>query len=653
MIQESLIEGIFRSLRKNAGWATIIIGLTVLTSAIVNRYFPAIYESQALIRVMTSENASDVSIAASMNGVFSQKDVLIELARECRLSADEVINQSVVSFEDAGAGMVKLFARHNDPGALNDINKSAIRILSDRFLVFGAEKREFEIEASQKKLQHLEASLNEARNMLVKASTEMTVKVDDLTLQLENELHQLEEKIDINGKKLQTTPETVFYYQEEETREYKTISRKLNSARNKLAELFKSYKEKHPKIVACKAEVSSLEKKLKNSRTRTRKQKANPEYIALSAEIESDNEKLDLVKNELRRTRTMTSSNEKLNENRINNLNLRIRALEELHNRTLLALEETRISQTTTQGKISVLKNESNQPRPLGFSAVQRDCLALFSGVLMAIFLLYSPAPVRTEIVSVSGEVLAGAVPSSALPMLTAEPAEIILEVPSLSAEPLALPAPELRNEPTIYDERLIALNNPYSEALTPYRSLVSNLQIHISESQTRIVLVGSAKSASGRTTLLANTAILLAQAGYSVLMVDANFRNPVLHRVFDLESRGGLSDALRTGLRPEHIQKTSVDNLLLMPAGIVPSNPAELLGSPEMIELMADLKRKVEIILVDTAALLEYPDTGILAGQTGAMVFMHREGESEDELKAAKKLLKTIRARVFGYVKA
>jgi uncharacterized protein involved in exopolysaccharide biosynthesis len=321
MIQESLIEGIFRSLRKNAGWATIIIGLTVLTSAIVNRYFPAIYESQALIRVMTSENASDVSIAASMNGVFSQKDVLIELARECGLSADEVINQSVVSFEDAGAGMVKLFARHNDPAALNDINKSAIRILSDRFLVFGAEKREFEIEASQKKLQHLEASLNEARNMLVKASTEMTVKVDDLTLQLENELHQLEEKIDINGKKLQTTPETVFYYQEEETREYKTISRKLNSARNKLAELFKSYKEKHPKIVACKAEVSSLEKKLKNSRTRTRKQKANPEYIALSAEIESDNEKLDLVKNELRRTRTMTSSNEKLNENRINNLN--------------------------------------------------------------------------------------------------------------------------------------------------------------------------------------------------------------------------------------------------------------------------------------------------------------------------------------------
>ncbi len=652
MIQESLIEGIFRSLKRNAGWATIIVALAVVASAMINRFFPAIYQSQSMLRVMTSEQTADLSIAASMNGVFAQKNVLAELANECGLAADEVINRNLVEFQDAGAGLVKLIVRHENPACLKEISQTAIRILSDRFLVFSAEKREFEIKAAEKKIEHLEQALNQAREDLVKANLTTTIKVDEITLQLENQLHQLEEKIDLNRKKLQTTPETTFYYIEEETSAYRKLNQELNKAQNQLAELFKSYKEKHPKVVECKAQIKSLENKLKKSRTRTRKQKPNQTYIALSAEIESDHEKLDLVKTELKRTRTQVAGQEETRENRINNINLRIKALEELHNRTLLALEETRLSQTSTQGKINILQSDAHNPKTIGFSAVQRDCIAVVSGVLMAIFLLYSPAPVRTEIVSVSGEMLAGALGGNNLPMLTAEPVEIILEVPSLTSTPLALPAPEPTAEPTIYDERLIVLNDPESENLQPYRSLVSNLQISISETQTRIVLVGSARSASGRTTLLANTAVLMAQAGYSVLMIDANFRNPVLHRVFDLENNSGLSEALNHGLKEPMLQKTFIKNLFLMSAGMTPSNPAELLGSPEMIELLAELKRKVEVILIDTAALLEYPDTGVLGGQTGAMVFLHREGEPEEDLIAAKKLIKTIRAKVFGYVK-
>lgn len=652
MIQESLIEGIFRSLRKNAGWATVIIGLAVIAAALINRFFPAIYQSQAMLRVMTSEQSQDLSIAASMNGVFAQKTVLAELANDCGLAADEVINRNLVEFEDAGAGLVKLIVRHENPASLKEISQAAIRILSDRFLVFSAEKREFEIKAAQKKIEHLEQALNETRASLAQAQTATSIKVDDITLQLENELHQLEEKIDLNKKKLQTTPETTFYYVEEETKEYRSFNRELNQARNRLAELFKDYKDKHPKVVECKAEIKALENKLKKSRSRTRKQKTNAAYIALSAEIESDLEKLTLVRNELKRSKTQLVSQEESKEHQINNINLRIRALEELHNRTLLALEETRLSQNATQGKINILQSDAHNPKAIGFSAVQRDCIGLLSGVLMAIFLLYSPAPVRTEIVSVSGEMLAGVLGGANIPLLTAEPAEIILEVPSLTGTTLALPAPVESEEPTIYDERLVVLNNPESEELLPYRSLVSNLQISISETQTRIVLVGSAHSACGRTTLLANTAVLMAQAGYSVLMIDANFRNPVLHRVFDLENRNGLGEALNTRLTDQMIQKTMIKNLFLLSSGMAPSNPAELLGSPEMIELLAELKRKVEIILIDTAALLEFPDTGVLAGQTGAMVFLHREGESEDDLKAAKKLLKTIRARVFGYVK-
>jgi capsular exopolysaccharide synthesis family protein len=655
MVQESLIEGIFRSLRKNAGLATIIVGLAVLGSVMLNRYFPAVYQSQALLRIMTSENSETPDFAAAMHGIFSQKTVLAELARKSNLSADEVINRNVISFSNAGNSMVKLTTRYHEPSKLPEITRSAIKILSNHFLIYNDEQKEFEIEAARRKISQLEQSLEEARHALVKASTETTIKVDELTLQLENQLHQLEEKIELNSQKLQTTSKTIFYYQEEENDDYRNLSKELNEAQNELASLFKTYKSKHPKVKACKSRINTLNKKLKNSITKVRKEKANKKYLALSAEIESDREKLALIKDELKRTKVHENSKENLKENQISNINQRIRALEALHQKQLLALEEIRIDRTTTRGKISVLKNNANNPSTVGFSAVQRDCIALLSGVLIAVFLLYSPAPVRTEIVSVSGEALAGAVGPQyqAPPQLRIEPIETILEIPALSSEPLALPAPANDDEPTSFDERLIALNNPDSTALAPYKSLVSNLQIHISESQTRIVLIGSARAGIGRTTLLANCAILLAQAGYSVLMLDANFRNPVLHRVFDLENINGLSDALQNGFNRSQIQDTFVENLQLISSGMVPQNPVELLGSPEMIEILTELKRKVEVILIDTAPLLEYPDTGTMAGQSGAMVFMHNEKDSEKDLKASRKLLKSINAKIFGYVKS
>jgi capsular exopolysaccharide synthesis family protein len=650
MNQESLLEGIFRSLKKHAGWATLIVGLAVAGSALINYYFPSIYETNSILRVMTSETSDDFSMAASMNGVFSQKSILAELARDCGLTADEVIDKNLVSFEDSGAGIVKLIIRHENPDCLKDLNRVAIRILSEHFLLFSAEQREFEIKVARKKIEQLEKTLNQARQDLAKASVTASIKVNELTLQLENEMHQLEEKIDLNKKKLQTTAKSVFYYVEEETSSYKKYNTELKNKRNQLAELFKSYKEKHPRVIDCKEKIKTLEKKLKTARTKKRKQKTNPEYVALTSEIESDQEKLSLVKNELQRTSSRSETNESDREYKVANLNLRIRALEDLHKKALLDLEETRISQSSTQGKINVLKHKS--PEIIGFSSLQRDCIALFSGVLVAIFLLYSPTPVRTEIVSVSGEALAGAIQPQNNLMLTAEPAEIILEVPSLSKEPLALPAPDYYNDIAEYDERLIALNNPESNSLNPYKALVANLQIHISETQTRIVLVNSARTGCGKTTLLANTAILLAQAGYSVLMVDANFRSPVLHRVFDAENNQGLAESLRTGLKSQYIQKTMIKNLFLLSSGVAPANPAELFGSPEMIEILGELKRKVEIILIDTAALLEHPDTGILAGQTGAMVFLHQESDSEEDLKAAKRIIKSIRAKIFGYVK-
>ncbi|HNW36494.1 MAG TPA: CpsD/CapB family tyrosine-protein kinase, partial [Candidatus Ozemobacteraceae bacterium] len=175
--------------------------------------------------------------------------------------------------------------------------------------------------------------------------------------------------------------------------------------------------------------------------------------------------------------------------------------------------------------------------------------------------------------------------------------------------------------------------------------------QIALAETGTRIVQVCSSRSGMGRSTLVANLAILFAQSNYSVVLVDANFRHPVLHRVFDTDNHNGLSTALCGQPAANIVKPTMMKNLGLITAGPTPPHPVELIGSVSMIELLETLKRRVELVIIDTPALLEYPDAGILAEQSGGVVFLHREGEPEADLKASQDFLKNIRATVLGYV--
>lgn len=653
MVQESLIEGIIRSLKKNAGWATIIVGLAVFASFILNRYIPTVYQSESLLRVMTTENTSEISLAATMQGVLSQRKVIDEIAKKSGLLETDIRKEDAIAFKDSGPGLVTLAVRHENPVLLKELGNAVIQVLSEHFLGYSSEAQEFAVKALQNKLQHLEANISELRHELVQASIKATTKVDEQTVSLESSINHLEEKIDLNGRRLQTTPEEVFYYIEEETADYQRFNDELRDQRNQLAELFKNYKEKHPRVIACKNRIKDLEKKLAGARTRTKMKKSNPEYLALTEEINIDREKLATLKTRLNEERETLAAEAAIAAGNPETIAMRIATLEELHRKAILELEESKITRSTTAGRINVLKKDARPPTSVGFSSLQRDCLAVASGVLMAIFLLYSPAPMKAELIGVSGNVLASSVQPPNHLMLTAEPVEIILEAPSLTCTPLALPEPDDEEETTTrYDERLVALNDPGSPTLNPFKNLVSNLQVCMSESQTRIILVGSARSGAGRSTMLANTAILLAQSGYSVLMIDANFRSPSLHRMFDLNNTCGLADLLQGKKMRDALQATDVPNLSLICAGIAPKTPADVLGSPEMIDLLTDLKRRVEIILIDTPALLEYPETGILAGQIGAMVFLHREGEPEEDLRASRKLLNNVRARILGYVK-
>ena len=666
MGQESLIEGIVRSLRKNAGWAIFIIALAVLASFLINRFAPSLYQSSSLLRVMTTADLSEKDIAAEMNGVLAQKEVQEEIAHKLNLNEKHIKNGNLANLTTSGAGLLTLTVKYEDPSMLKEIGTTVIQVLSDHFLGYNSEAQEFSAKALQTKLEHLETTISSLRRQMITSSAHDEIQSDNEIVDLENRVQMLEEKIDMSSKLLQTTPQKVFYYAEEESPQYKSVKKQLNVARNELAELYKTYMDKHPKVIACQNNIKDLEYRLSKANTKVKKQKNNPDYLTIKSDIQNDTQQLDVLKEELLTRKKLAAAN--FSSSSTEGLNLRIAALEELHRKTIIQLEESKISQTTNTGRINVLKKDQLPPQVVGFTAIQRDCLALISGVLIAIFLLYTPAPMKTELVGISTEALASSIApqinmslgmndseygSQPTPMI-AEPAEIILEVPALSVEPLSLPCLVTEEEVLSlkYDERLVSLNEPSSLMLKPYKDLVSNLQISMSEAQTRIVIASSAKEGTGKTTMIANVGVLLAQAGYSVLLIDANYRNPSIHRMFSVDNIKGLSNLLAGEKAYDIIQKSPVDNLSIVSSGIAPDSPETILGSPDMIKLLSNLKRRFEIILIDTPALLEYPEASVLAGQAGAVVFLHHEGESEENLKESKRILNNVGAKIFGYVK-
>jgi len=652
MAQENLFEGIFRSLKKNLNKAMLIIVAVIVVTTTLNCCFPTIYESHSLLRVLSTEGGSEKSLASSMNGILSQRAILSEALKSCGLEISGKPAHEVFSIEDAGPGLVKLVVRNENPQLLKGMGDSLIKTLSDKFLGYSSEADVFEIEALEKKRDLLLGKTKSAKLELAQlrnSPQDLTSTRPELQ-NMEEEIAAVEQRIQDLRQKLQTIPKILVVASKETTKSYSETFSALTEARYNLADMLRTYREKHPKVVTLNTIISQLETKLKAVSRKKDREEPNQKYEIIQKDIEISEARLaDLKVKFLAAQRNIEQTVNRFGEE-IEAVEKRIQAYDGMSCEILAKLEELKLKQSASLGKIQVLRKDREPPLPMGLSFFQRELVALFCGALLSVFLLYSPSPLKAELVGISASnMMAGGGFGC-----DAEPVQAILQVPALSYARLALPQPDPDLDdvvPTKYDERLIVLNEPDSPKLEPFKALRSNLQILLSETGTRIIIICSSRSGMGRTTLGANLAVLLAQAGYSIALIDANFRKPDLHRLFNIENHRGLSNSLCGKSYANFIQPTSIKNLSLLSTGPIPPNPSELLGSVSMIEFLDDLKRHAELVLIDTPALLDYPDAGILASHAGGVVFLHRDGEPESDIVASRDFLKKIRAKVLGYV--
>jgi chain length determinant protein tyrosine kinase EpsG len=178
----------------------------------------------------------------------------------------------------------------------------------------------------------------------------------------------------------------------------------------------------------------------------------------------------------------------------------------------------------------------------------------------------------------------------------------------------------------------LVALNQPFSSQAEAFRAIRSQVMMRVfnEEQQKRALAVVSPASGDGKTFFSANLAITLAQAGGRTLLVDADLRGPRLHEVFNLQNTAGLSSVL-AGRVDSHVvqQVMGVPSLFVMPVGVTPPNPLELIDRPAFSMLIRELVLKFDHVIVDTPAVIYGSDAQVIAARCGAVLIVARQHES------------------------
>jgi capsular exopolysaccharide synthesis family protein len=260
---------------------------------------------------------------------------------------------------------------------------------------------------------------------------------------------------------------------------------------------------------------------------------------------------------------------------------------------------------------------------------------------------------------SVTGLVLAFVVESLDDTLSSSEELESFIALPVLCSIPYdrpgSRPKPKSDGAEIAPPSLPLIVSYPRSKAAEAFRGLRSSLLLSSPDRQPKIIAVVSSLAAEGKTTVSVNLGVSFAQRGESVLLIDADLRRSSVHTQFNLpDSRYGTSTVLTQGMNDRAILTPleSLPNLHLMPAGPHPPNPAELLGSKRMAEMLASLATKYDRIIIDTAPILSVSDSMPLANIADAVVLVVRSGIARRKaVLRVRDLLGRVNSNVLGIV--
>ncbi len=199
----------------------------------------------------------------------------------------------------------------------------------------------------------------------------------------------------------------------------------------------------------------------------------------------------------------------------------------------------------------------------------------------------------------------------------------------------------------------IIALRDPRSPVAEAYRALRTNIQFSSLDTRLRSLLVTSPGPGEGKSTTLANLAVVMAEGGDRVLAVDCDLRRACLHTLFELDNTRGLTSLFLSkdpGALP--VQDTAIPNLQVLTSGPLPPNPSQLLGRPDIGRVLDILREAADVVLFDAPPVLAITDATLLAARVDGVLLVVDAGATRRDLaRRARAQLERVNARLLGVV--
>ena len=204
-----------------------------------------------------------------------------------------------------------------------------------------------------------------------------------------------------------------------------------------------------------------------------------------------------------------------------------------------------------------------------------------------------------------------------------------------------------------VLEDLVITHTDPKSPVSEAYRMLRTNIQFSCIDRPLKRIVVTSANPHEGKTTTLANLAVVFAQSCCKTLLIDTNFRRPRVHEIFGLLNYAGMSNVLAHQKDyTECLRTVNIEKLEILTSGPIPPNPSEMLSSKSMLTFLEKIHSEYDIILLDAPPIGMVTDAAILSTITDGTILVAHSGKVEIEaIQRAKESLEKVNANIIGVV--
>lgn len=416
-----------------------------------------------------------------------------------------------------------------------------------------------------------------------------------------------------------------------------SLSRELSRQKQELANLSAKYQPNYPAVKQVQEQIKQLETQLSEQRAKIVKNIETQYQVARNREND--------LKNALSQ-----SKGEAIQQNReaaeLGLLKQKVETNRKSYEDLLSRLQQAEVESEFRPSNIHIIQKAEIPIAPVKPNKTLNIGLSLIIGLALGVGLAFFVEYLNNTI-------------------NTAEDVERIVQLPALGGIPslqslaknkmlgVGIGNGKKSTALTQVNSELLSGHDPLSSFAESYRALRTSLLLSSAEHAPRTMLITSSHPAEGKTTIVANTAISLAQTGARVLVLDADMRRPRCHKILTVKNDTGLSTYLSRDIQVDKvIIPHDIPNLFVMPAGPVPPNPSELLSSIKLRILVSELQDRFDHIIIDSPPVIHVTDALIISPHVDGVVIVVKSNHTPREaVQRAKQALADVNAKIFGVV--